>query len=437
MKKLQYFLFPIILGINSIFLFSCSNAAESNNTHQAQLIAIHNFNLYKGIGLGAIVDNNSQTSRSLYSDENGEVQKQLYHLVCYTNRKSFIFLGFSKYNQKSVETDELFAKNVNYVLDKNTGKLYTLDFEENEIWGTDFSIGPESDGCILCHTRLNGVYGTFFLTIEDELLKLELIVPEEAISFVSYTVKQAIPDRFGNFLISDNNNGKYIINSFGKVKKVSTDLQLCINGIFYNSFNTNEITHWVNENGEYVSADYIPEIFISSMDNPAIYTEGQTSYLFNGTEEDLEIYRWDSYTDGTEETEYGTQAKEMLAIGKVSFSDDSKFRYTYEIVASQPQKYKNTYVSYWFNKTGKVLYISDDLSVVTFLDVMSGEYTDVLSLDNVLRVKSTENDKFGNIVISYVDNELNTINLYIDYAGNYSTTFKQPEFIIKYISPIN
>lgn len=439
MKKLPiYGMFLILISI-----MSCANPHDESTGNQVkEYTAIHNFASYNAIGVGIPNIINNRSVRSFYSDEglkligqkrdgtievvsfddvSGAEQKQTYHLSCYTNRDSFIFLGFSDYKKSIVESDHLYSHTINYILDKQTGKLYIPEFENSM-----FGIGPESEGKVLCGAKINGIYGMYYFSIENELLKIELIADYNTIPIEYSGLSSSIDvDRYGNILL-----GSLLITKVGKIKKVPTALYLCINGVYYNSSDSSTISHWIDGNGEYVSAEYIPETFVSSMNRPAIYTEGQSPYLLNSTSEDLEIYRWDSDYDWTNQIEF-------LTIGKVSFTDDSKFRYNYEIVASRPHIYKNICPSYYFNKKGKILYISEDLSIVTFLDVMSGVYTDIISLNDVLRVKSIEKDKYDNVVISYVDNELRIINYYIDVDGNYSTTFKEPEYMIKYLAPIN
>lgn len=438
MKKL----FKTFIFVLPFVLFSCANNPKEDNAKDSfnNFKAIHNFSTYKGIGVGTSNFYVNRKGRSIYSDddlkligqkEDGSIEiitfddetgiehAQTYHLSCYTDRASFIFLGFSEYKVSVIESDNLYSHTINYLLDKKNGNLYSLEFEDSM-----FDIGPEYEGKVLVGTKINGIQGMYFCSIENEMLKIELIADYDTIPVQSYSIRlKSNVDRYGNFFINESSAVQYIVTKNGKIKKVSNDLYLCINGIYYNSFDSSNITHWIDENGNYITASYIPNTFISKM--------LPTEYLLGSTSNDLVCYKWEDIYDWTTE-------KQMIAIGKITFENSSKLNYTYSLDSSSYEnKYKETYISYCFNNTGKVIFISDDLSVVTILNVTTGEYKDIISLSDVLRIKSTTKDKYDNIVISYVDNDLNTINYYIDTDGNYSTSFKEPEYIVKYISPIN
>ena len=282
MKKIQFFIFCI--GI--VFLSSCANpASENSESSNAKLTAIHNFSSYKGIGVGTPNVSGNSSARTIYSDddlkligqkgdgsievitfddESGAEQKQTYHLSCYTNRNSFIFMGFSDYKTTRIESDALYNHTINYILDKKTGKLYSLDFNSSM-----FDIGPEFDGKIIIGATINNIEGMYFFSIQDNLLKIELIADYETIPVNSYSIRLYTQvDRYGNFFTNENEMRRYIITKSGRIKNVPYDFNLCVNGIFYNAYDSDHITHWIDENGECVTATYIPTYYFQMKHEP-------------------------------------------------------------------------------------------------------------------------------------------------------------------------
>lgn len=450
MKKHLFELIASLLIAFSINFVACSDDDNDSTASTAkQFSAIHNFTKYTAIGAGMptsasrsaraadssgvkLIGQNSDGTIEILSfdDETGAERQQTYYLSRYTATDSFVFMGFSEYSATHIETGSLYSHVINYLLDKHTGKMYQIDVEDS------FDIGGESNGIAICATKIDGKKGVYSYSVEDNLLKVSLIVDYDTIPIDGYELRQGETDRYGNMILKDISGFGYteiyIFAARGKkIKKIASRLALNINGIFYDSYTPKEITAYLNEDGDLVSADFVPDVFVSYYQKDGLINRnGYGHCVFDSKITDDEFFFWNSIYDWNERVDYGS-------IGKVNFKDSDHIQYNYEDVSIFPKKYKNVdYPTYYFDSIGKVLYISDDLSVITSLDVMKNEYTDVLSLDNVLRMKSTEKDEYDNVVITYIDNDLNTVNYYIDTDGNCSTTLKKPDFIVKYISPI-
>lgn len=454
-------LLSIFISILVVGLFSCSDNSDDKieSENIKRLSAVHNFTKYKAIGAGVpsgasrsvrtaetsgarLVGQNENGTIEVvtFDDESGAEKNQTYYLSQFTATDNFCFMGFSEYSSTNIESKSLYTHGINYMLDKRTGKMYPIEFENS------FDIGAESNGKVICGTTVDKKKGIYFYSVENNLLKIELIVDYDTLPIEGYVLRQkCIVDRYENAIIGGESKGNqiayYIVcGKSGKVKKINSDLNPNINGIFYDSYTESEISSELDENGDLIPVSFRPDVFIRyDQDTKLIRGNGFGHCVFDTKITDDEFYFWDTYTDGTEYTEKsGYQPIYYGAIAKITFTDSEHIKYKYEYAATFPSRYKGVdYPEYYFDSVGKVLYISDDLSVITFLDVMKNEYTDVLSLDNVMRVKSVEKDEYGNVVITYIDNNLNTVNYYIDTDGNYSTSFTKPEFIVKYISPIN
>lgn len=416
----------IVIFLILTILVSCS---EPETT--PVLSAIHNYSSYKAIGAG--VSSNDTSSRSVgnsegkllgqkedgtievitFDDENGVEQKQTYYLSSFTATENFCFLGYSQYSSNYIDDHWFYSSYINYLLDKRNGKLYLLNKENG--FSDNLNIGAEANEKVLCFTRIDNKDGLYFLSVVNNLLKVELIVDYDTIPFIG--AYGSISDRLGNIGID-----RYLITKNGKLKLISEEFELNTNGYFYNRSIEGPWDKTIDENGQFSPADFCPTTWLGKFN--------EDEYVLNTKHDDSSFYYWFYDYDWDTDTQYST-------INKLTWLDEEHINYSVSCYRKFPHIYKGVYITYYFNSVGKVLYIADDLSIITFYDAINEEYQDVLSLDNVIRIKGHYKDKFGNVVITYVDNDLNTINLYIDTDGNYSTSFTPPEYIIKYLSPIN
>ena len=378
-------------------------------------------------------------------DENGKEVEQEWRISNFHafNKLSFIEYTSSRFGRgdnsfvctTNKETDYL-----SYVLDNETGKLYSInEINEEVILFEDMSYthdGMESEKSVYFYSSKYGEIYTFYrASIQNGELVIEEVYKNDD-NMVELNIKSTFVDKYDNVYISkispeynsDENlttcQVEYIIKSDNTMERVDKKMFLSINKIAY----TYDCEYFVDENGEFQNNTFAGcKLFLEQ--DILVKKDSNVEYYYG-----LPEYKKGIFQYGGSNTSNFPNYYLKRKIYKVNWINDIEFTYEIIDVEGVTIEYENFVVNIPSHvATQDRIYFYDDLEIF-YVNIIDGKKHSLVSDYYFL---SIETDNLGRVSFKALNQNRNEVFGIIDNDGNVVTLTKEAEYNVYYIKPIN
>ena len=355
-----------------------------------------------------------------FKDKNGDKEiEQTLHLESFNQTERFVFLDFSEYYYKEINTNVLHGE-YKYIVDKQSGEIYNLDdISENiHLTGTSIRSCDWGDSIVIYTSEYSpenplGYTDIFYiLSIENGQLKIEELFNNNAFKDGSNS-SIIMTDKYHNCIIENQRSGEstfYIMDKNRKISQLNINQRLLYPisnnyGYFYKTplgeiyCSTENKTYVLNENGTFVET------------KPISFIDYETENLF--------------YVDESTNSEYYYERSHTV---KITYLDENNYTIETIYYSATPSSDKivNLFL-YGFTK--------DTISKINAIDGTFQVYN-ISYKEEPIYIYKIEVFDMTSIKFYAQDSYLNQISGVIDSNGVIEFSFEEKEYKIMYIPPI-
>lgn len=344
-------------------------------------------------------------------EKNNSKKKPKLNIQSYNKTNRYILITYTDHNISNVY-DTQFWHNEHcrtYLIDKETNLVFKLDLFEH------FTVGMYGYGIVgsdCGDTILIQANATYRIGVENNQLKVQEIFRQDTIPGGA-SIRLA--DKYGNCIIDRYNNvGSYVLTKDNKLISLNVKLDLCDGighpGTVYRAvdgkiYNGNMV---LNENGEFIVSDYIPEGYVLPSE-ALIYSDETTDYYFLVNEYDgSRNYFWF----------YG---KYMIKVDKNSG----------EYQFSQIQ----FNVNYQGFQSGTYFYSFENDRDIIQTNIFTGEQKVFQVAENII-ISSISVHQYNQISFTGINEYLQQVRGIVKANGEILYTFEGPDFETYFIQPL-